>query len=113
MADLQEDIEIDPVEGTIEGTLHYVTGYTGWSGDVSEQSGNYLAIHSECVPEADKITVELVGGTVGHPVELGDDGICVYRITDKDTQKIRVVAWKDDASVVQEFDLSGLTLEDS
>lgn len=113
VTDLQEDIEIDPDEGTIEGTLKHVTGYTGFSGTAAEQSGNYLALHCEALPEADSITVELIGGTVGHPVTLDADGLIVLRITDNETQKIRVTAWKDGASVVQTYDLSGLTLEDS
>ena len=113
VTDLQEDIEIDSEEGKIEGTLKYVTGYTGFSGAAAEQSGNYLALHCEALPEADNITVELLGGTVGHPATLDDDGLIVIRITDPETQKICVTAWKDGASVVQTYDLSGLTLEDS
>ena len=112
VADLQEDVEVDPYAGKITGTLHYVTGYTGWSGDVSEQSGNYLALHHETIPDADSITVEVLNGTVGHPVTLDSDGLCVYRITNKDTQKIRVIAWKDGVPAIQQtYDLSELELE--
>lgn len=42
-SDLQADIEINGT--TISGTSNYVTGYTGFSGDTDEQSGNYLALH--------------------------------------------------------------------
>ena len=45
MADLQKDIVVS--NGAISGTLKYVTGYTGFSGDTSEQSGHYLCIHAE------------------------------------------------------------------
>lgn len=106
-SDLQTDIEIGDDE--ITGTLKYVTGYTGFSGEVSEQSGNYLALHC-AAPGSDKITVELVGGTTAHPVQLDSDGLIVVRITDKTTQKIKVVAYEGDNAVVKEYGLSGLTL---
>ena len=80
VADLQEDIEIG--EFGISGTLHHVTGYTGYSGDVSEQSGNYLALHFEVEDHASAvITVELSKGKHGQST-LDSDGICVFRIED-------------------------------
>lgn len=107
-SDLQSDIEIG--ENSITGTLKHVTGYTGFSGVVEEQSGNYLALHAGATGGADRITVELVNGTVGHPVTIDDDGLVVLRITDKTTQKVRFVAYKGDETVVKEYTLSGLTL---
>ena len=104
--DLQEDIAI--ADGAITGTLKYVTGYTGFSGDVSEQSGNYIALKVEAI--ADSITVELVNGTLGHPVTLDSDGMIVIRISDKTTQSITVVATKDNVSETHNFSISGLTL---
>lgn len=106
--DLQSDIEIE--ETAITGTLNYVTGYTGFSGEVSEQSGNYLAIHCEADSLVDSITVELVGGTVGHPVTLDNDGLAVLRITNKDTQSIKIIATKGEVKEVKKYSLSGLTL---
>ena len=107
VTDLQSDIVIG--DSAITGTLKYVTGYTGFSGDATEQSGNYIAFHAEA-PGADSITMELINGTVGHPVTLDSDGLAVIRITDKATQKIRLVAYEGDNTVVKEYDLSGLTL---
>ena len=104
--DLQEDVAI--ANGAITGTLKYVTGYTGFSGDVSEQSGNYLAIKVEA--DADSITVELVGGTLGHPVTLDEDGMIVIRITNTTTQSITVVATKGNVSETHNLSISGLTL---
>ena len=104
--DLQEDIAI--ADGAITGTLKYVTDYTGFSGDVSEQSGNYLAIKVEA--NADTITVELVNGTLGHPVTLDEDGMIVIRITDTSTQSIIVVATKENVSETHNLSISGLTL---
>lgn len=61
-------------------------------------------------PGSDKITVELVGGTTAHPVQLDNDGLIVVRITDKATQKIKVVAYEGNKTVVKEYGLSGLVL---
>lgn len=105
--DLQEDVEV--ANGAITGTLAYVTGYTGFSGDVAEQSGNYLALKVTAI-EGATITVELINGTVGHPVELDEDGMIVVRITNKSTQSVEVVATKDNQSEVRRFSLTGLTL---
>lgn len=104
--DLQENVAI--ANGAITGTLKYVTGYTGFSGDVSEQSGNYLAIKVEA--DADSITVELVGGTLGHPVTLDEDGMIVIRITNTSTQSITVVATKGNVSETHNLSISGLIL---
>ena len=105
--DLQTDVVV--ADGGITGTLKYVTGYTGFSGDVAEQSGNYLALKVTAV-DGCTITVELINGTVGHPVTLDADGMIVIRITDKTTQSVEVVATKDSISEVQRFALTGLTL---
>lgn len=109
--DLQSGITITPTG--VYGTLNYVTDYTGFSGDVSEQEGNYLAIHFDTDEPVDSITVELLGGSLGHPVKLDSDGLIVIRITDKDTQKIRVVINKDGMQQVKNLSLTGLTLLDS
>lgn len=109
VSDLQSDVTIS--NGVISGTLKYVTGYTGFSGNVEEQSGNYLALHFDTNIDVDSITVELLNGTVGHPVTLDSDGLIVLRIADKDTQSVRVVATKGADIAVETYSLSGLTLE--
>ena len=108
--DLQENISISGT--SITGTLKYVTGYTGFSGDVSEQSGNYLALHFAVAGVTGAtISVELVGGTADWPVILDSDGLIVVRITNKNTQYLKVVAGKAGyVSVERAYDLSGLTL---
>ena len=98
------------------GTLKYVTGYTDFSGDPNEQNGNYLVMRVDTDDEDDEITVELLGGTVGHPVTLDPDRNIVIRITNNRTQKIRVVVnhVNEDTSISTEtatYSLAGLTLE--
>ena len=68
------------------------------------QSGNYLAIHCT-VTDSAPITVELVNGTSG-PRLLDADGIIVLRVTDKDTQTVRVVS----EDIIKTYDLSGLNV---
>lgn len=109
--DLQADIEIE--DDAITGTLKYVTGYTGFSGDVSEQSGNYIALHIDTEIPADSITVELTNGTVGHPIALDEDRTIIIRISDTDTQTIEIVAKAGTATITKEYDLTGLTLNQS
>lgn len=104
--DLQEDIAIS--NGAITGTLKHVTDYTGFSSKVEEQSGNYLGLKVEA--SADSITVELVGGTLGHPVTLDEDGMIALKIADTSTQSITVVATKGTVSETLSFSIAGLTL---
>lgn len=102
--------------GYARGTLNYVTDYTGFSGNVEEQKGNYLTLRVDTEDEDDVITVELVGGTVGHPVTLDSDRNIVIRITNPVTQTVRVVVThtnEDESTVTatQVIKLTGLTLE--
>lgn len=102
---MQSDIVI--TDNAITGTLLFVSDYTGFSGDPAEQSGNFIALHFEC-DEAEEIVVEVVNGTHG-PVKLDEDGICIFRIADKDTQSIKATATKGAIKDVKTFDLTGLT----
>lgn len=111
LTDLQENIEVG--DDAISGTLKYITGWTAFSGDVSEQSGNYIALHIDTEIPADSITVELTNGTVGHPVALDEDRTIILRISDKDTQTIEIVAKAGTATITKEYELTGLTLNQS
>ena len=57
---MQEGVTVS--DGVIGGTLHYVTGYTGFSGLPEEQEGNYLALYAEA-EDATSIAVRPLGGT--------------------------------------------------
>ena len=78
VTDLQKDVTIG--KDAIGGTLHYVTGYTGFSGDTTEQEGNYLALHFAATG-ATSIAVKVVGSE-HDPVTLDEDGLMVFRIRD-------------------------------
>ena len=92
----------------VTGTLKYVDGYVDFSSDVSEQSGNYLALKIEAEPAEAKTVVELVGGTKG-PVTLDEDMNIVLK--NKDTQSIKVTTTHNEESITKTYGLSGLTLE--
>lgn len=94
----------------ITGALKYVTGYTGFSGDPTEQEGNYLAL-KYYIPDLTgySIEVEVVGGTSG-PVTLDPDGLHIIRVLNK-ANKIKVTASKDGyPAFTKLFDMSGMTL---
>lgn len=90
--------------------MKYVTGYTGFSSNTSEQEGNCLALKVDADSEDAIVTVELVGGTKG-PVTLDDDMNIVLLIKNKDTQSIKVTTTHNEESVTKTYGLSGLTLE--
>ena len=90
--------------------MKYVTGYTGFSSNTSEQEGNYLALKVDADSEDAVATVELVGGTKG-PVTLDDDMNIVLLIKNKDTQSIKVTVDNGENSTTKTYGLIGLTLE--
>lgn len=108
VSSLQNDIVLDSDE--IGGTLKYVTGYTGFSSNEEEQSGNYLALKFTA-PEGAVVTIELLGGTVGHPVTLDSDMNCVLRITKPKTQRLRVVMTNNGETTTRIYKLRELVLE--
>lgn len=108
VSDLQEDVVVS-AEG-VSGTLKYIDDYSSAYGP-GENSGYYLALHCTTPGVEDAtITSEVIGGTHG-PVTLDEDGIVISRITDKDTQTIEVVAYKDGESDSVILDLSDLVME--
>lgn len=107
--DLQSGVVVK--DGLIEGTLKYVTDYTGFSGNPTEQEGNYLVLKIDTDDSDDVITVELINGTVGHPVTLDSDRNIVIRITDPVHQKVKVVATNGHNTETRTYGLYRLNLE--
>ena len=105
---LQENVVVG--EDEITGTLKHVTGYTGFSNNVSEQEGNYLALKVDSDSQDAVVTVELVGGTKG-PVTLDEDRNIVLLIKNKDTQSIKVTVNNEGNSSTKTYKLTGLTLK--
>ena len=106
---LQSDVIVN--DKFVKGTLHYVTGYTGFSQNEALQSGNYLALKFE-TSTGSTTTVQLIGATDNpNPVTLDSDKNIVLRITDKNKQKIKVVTTLGDDVVTKMYSLTALTLE--
>ena len=109
VTDLQENAVVRG--NKVFGTVKYIADYSAAGYGDGEDSGNYLVLHC-AVPGEDDVTItsELVGGVHG-PVTLDDDGIVITRITNKNTQTIKVTASKDGyESVTKTFRLNGLNL---
>ena len=106
------------VGNDVLGTLKYVTGFTGFSGDTELQSGNYLALSfngnqtevTDSTP--DKITVELVNAQTNHgPQALDSDKDICVRITDQNLQYLEVKAYKGREVTTRILKLDRLVLE--
>lgn len=100
------------VEGdAISGTLHYVTGYTGFDGsDPLEQEGNYLALTFTPTSWDGVMTVELVGGTKGAVTLSEGDDFCVFKV-DNIAQTIKVEYTDGDSEYEKSYSLTSLVLE--
>ena len=106
---MQDEIEIDQLN--ISGNLRYLTDYTGFSDEVSEQGGNYLALCFSVpgIPDA-TITVTLVGGEQ-EPVAVGTSGVFVFRITSTDQSIAVRVSAPYRRAVNRTYNLMAVTLE--
>ena len=111
-ADLQSNIVVNDNTMTISGTLKHVTGYTGFSSKVDEQSGNYIALNVDPAsgfPET--MTVEVKNGTAGPKNISASDHKVVLKIKDAATQGIIIKATNKGAELTKEYKLTGLTLQ--
>lgn len=115
VSDLQDDVVIN-TNRKIDGTLHYVTGYTEFNSfEPTEQEGNYLALDfsDNWFGDTDPttFTVELKGGKKGPVTLTDDDAFCVFRVTNPNTQSIEVVSTDSTGTTTVEYSLKDLTLE--
>lgn len=111
VSDLQSNIAISQNSngGTVGGTSKYVTGFTGYSNNVSLQSGNYL-VAKVIEPDIDNVTVTVTGA--GAVPSGNNDGVYVFRITDTSTDAITITASATGYDTVTKvYSLSDLVLE--
>lgn len=106
--DLQDGIEVSG--NAISGTLKYIEGFTGFSGDPAEQSGNFLAL-SLTSDDAEKIETKIINGDHDIYADCTDDRFCVYRIKDPSNQKIEVKLTKSEHTESRIYNLNGLILK--
>lgn len=89
-------------DGSVQGNFHYVTGYTEFSSDKSEQSGHYLPFHLT------KTGTNMTFKKNGIPTKEGIafDPDIVFRVSKNDTFEVIV----DEESVVT-FNFAGAVFE--
>lgn len=104
---LQSDVIVH--DKFIKGTLHYITGYTQYSDVEAEQSGNYLALKFD-VSDGATTTIQITGK---EPVTLDSTKNAVFRVENKNSQKIKVVTTLGDDTITKVYSLSGLTVENA
>lgn len=104
---LQSDVIVH--DKFIKGTLHYITGYTQYSEVEAEQSGNYLALKFD-VSDGATTTIQITGKD---PVTLDSSKNAVFRVENKNSQKIKVVTTLGDDTITKVYSLSGLTVENA
>lgn len=99
-------------EGSITGTLRYLD-----TGAIANRwgDGNFIALKfSNLDPDAESVKVGLEPSQSSGLVEIinDPDKNGVFKVTNKDTQKFKVVQSGNGYEKVQLYDLSGLTLEE-
>ena len=105
---LQNEVEIDDVRHTIKGELNNIEKFEKFSSDPSEQTGHYVAVGFAKEPEDATIKITVEGGKSKDVVV--DDGFLVLKVANPKTQKLKVVATKDEGTNEVVYDLSGLKL---
>ena len=58
---MQSDLVVS--NGVASGTLHYISGWTEFSSKAAEQSGNYIALKVNGVPEGATVQYKLKGSS--------------------------------------------------
>ena len=110
VSDLQDD-DVTVNGSKITGTLKYVD-----SGELASYwgAGNFLALKFDDIDaDATSVMVGLDPSEGSGLVEIinDPDKNGAFKITNKDTQKFKVVQTVGEKTLTQTFDLSGLTLE--
>jgi hypothetical protein len=92
----------------ISGTLHYVTGYTGFDASHPElQEGHFLALHAED-DGASSIAVRPLGSTAD-PVTLDADGLYILHIVN--ATGIEYYSVKNGVTYMNVYTFDGLVME--
>lgn len=105
---MQSDLVIN--NGVASGTLHYISGWTEFSSKAAEQSGNYIALKVNGVPEGATVQYKLKGSSKA-PVTLDQDRNIVVICTNKPNAVLQFTVTLGEETVVKEVALSGITFE--
>ena len=103
-SDLQSNIKL--VGDVVDGVSKYVTGYTQFSGEPSEQEGNYIALHVSAT--SGDITIQTIGGlNDGRVVTIAYTGDDLVTKVVSTNEKLVIT----NNGITRIIKLSGLTLE--
>ena len=106
VSDLQED-DVVVQDGCIYGTLKYID--SGTLKDVWG-AGYFLCLKFSDVDEsATSVKVGLKPSVSSGMAELDEDMNCVFKVTDKGNQKLKVMSTDGTRETWQTYDLNGLT----
>ena len=105
VSDVQQNVFVN--DNSIQGTLKYVSDWTGYSADPSENSG-YFVVLKYAASEGATVTIETIGGyTDGRVQELDSDMQSVTRFKDN-KQKLKVVTTLNGDTITKILSFSGL-----
>lgn len=102
--------EASELQGDVEVSDDAVTGTLFWVSDMGDEagfdpaSGNFLALEFD---SEGTVRSELVGGSVPGPVGVSD-GYCVYRVSDPQSQTLRITAEGEGGTALRTLPLSGV-----
>lgn len=109
VTDLAADLAISEA-GKVTGSLHHVTGYTGFSSEASEQSGFYLPFTAQFPEETTAATMRVEGGK-NTPVNILGEAANVVWLgaleTEAETKSV-VIEWNDGTAHTLTLDISAL-----
>ena len=103
---MQHDIAI--ADGAITGTINKLT-----SGSLVDVwgAGYFIGLHATDIDSDTLYTTVCMNPSVSSgPVKLDPDGLFVLKVTDKNAQVVNVTQHGQYNKLIQEFDVSGLTL---
>lgn len=105
---MQEGLAIN--NGIAYGTLHYISGWTEFSSKPAEQSGNYIALKVNNVPEGAVIQYKKHGSSA-RPVTLDNDRNIVVICTNQPGAVLDFTVTVGEQSETKSVSLSGITFE--
>ena len=87
VSELQENVYVN--DNSIQGVLHYVTGYTGYSGNPDEQEGYYIALQFEASDGA-TVKIQTIGGLDDSRIVTLDSDMDAVIYVKSNKMKLRV-----------------------
>ncbi len=105
VADIQQNVFVN--DNSIQGTLKYVSNWTGYSADPEENSGYFVVLKYEA-SEGSTTTIQTIGGyTDDRVIALDQDMQSVTRFKDN-KQKLKVVTTLNGETITKILSFSGL-----